>query len=205
MESISPSQYGWLQKSLSTSTSSNTNIYNTDSGSVIIQCSDGYEGAVNVLEQATAGSSNNPKQENEQQKHMVIFIDPPYKDLVRECSQVEKTVQKLLQLHTGCTIMVWIPNLPSPLDPEEYVPKLIERLKETARQFHNNKNNDDPLHWLHASLQVKCSKDQRKGLLGSSMWVVNPPIGFSSNFLMSLAGLSECLKQNCNHYQLETD
>jgi 23S rRNA A2030 N6-methylase RlmJ len=137
-----PSQYEWLQKSLSTSsnTSSNTNIDDTDAGADVIQCSDGYEGAVNILEQSTAAGINNRKQDNHvQQKHTVIFIDPPYKDLIRECSQVEKTVQKLLHIHARCTIMVWIPNLPSPLDPKKHVPKLIERLKEMARQFHSNK------------------------------------------------------------------
>lgn len=166
---------------------------------ISIKDSDGYQGAIQLLEEISSSSSSSSGEHNNKQK-LVVLIDPPYKEVAHECNQVKSTVKRLLQLDPKCTIMVWVPMISNPEETRTALHDLKESLHSVASEIPTNE--ETALHWFIASLQIS---RKSKGLLGSSVWMINPPMALSNGIIMSLSWLADCLQKDCCHYHLETD
>ena len=92
----------------------------------------------------------------------VLLIDPPY-ELKADYARVLAAVREALERFAECTVIVWVPQLQL-LETTQ----LIDRLKPTAQSMAKKG-------WLHARLTVAPAQDQGFGLLGSSVFVINPP------------------------------
>ena len=92
----------------------------------------------------------------------LVLIDPSY-ELKADYARVLNAVREALDLFADAIVMVWVPQLQL-LDATQ----LIDRLKPTA-QSKAKKG------WLHARLTVAPPLAGGFGLLGSSVFVINPP------------------------------
>jgi 23S rRNA (adenine2030-N6)-methyltransferase len=116
-------------------------------------------------------------------RHSFILIDPPYK-LVDEYTKTLQTVKQLLQTDSSAIIMVWIPQLPC-----QEAQALDCRLVEAA--------SDQQAPWLRASLTVSSH-----GLIGSTVIIVNPPVGLYETLQSVVPWLAETLSQTCSDYSV---
>jgi 23S rRNA (adenine2030-N6)-methyltransferase len=112
----------------------------------------------------------------------VLLIDPPY-ELKADYARVLVAVREALTLFADGTIIVWVPQLQL-LE----ATRLIDRLKPTA-QSQARKG------WLHARLTVAPPVANGFGLLGSSVFVINPPHTLKAALHETLPWLAKMLAQ----------
>jgi 23S rRNA (adenine2030-N6)-methyltransferase len=92
-------------------------------------------------------------------------------------------VREVLERFASAIVLVWIPQLRT-LDSQQ----LPQRLQNTAAK-------SAPKGWLHARLTVAPADERGFGLLGSSMFVINPPHGLHDTLREVLPFLVEELGQ----------
>jgi 23S rRNA (adenine2030-N6)-methyltransferase len=91
----------------------------------------------------------------------VVLIDPPY-EIKTDYARALGALREVLTRFAEAVVVVWLPQLQL----VEAV-QLPQRLKATAAQA--------PKGWLHARLTVARGDERGFGLLGSSVFVANPP------------------------------
>ena len=92
----------------------------------------------------------------------VVLIDPSY-EMKSDYAKVLAAVREILDKFASAVVLVWIPQLRT-LESQQ----LPQRLQNTAAK-------SAPKGWLHARLTVAPADARGFGLLGSSMFVLNPP------------------------------
>ena len=112
----------------------------------------------------------------------VVLIDPSY-EMKADYTKVLVAVREVLQRFASAIVLVWIPQLRT-LESQQ----LPQRLQNTAAKA-------APKGWLHARLTVAAPDARGYGLLGSSMFVVNPPHGLHETLQGLLPFLVETLGQ----------
>ena len=198
-----PSQFELLQQSILQDQQDTT----SDLVASNVDYSDGFQGAVRLVENLVAENTNFSVPN---QNRVVVLIDPPFKDVPLECRLVQSTVQKLLEIQPACTIMVWLPILKDPKS-NNGIQLLLQELKKMPIG-HQKPTEENPTttttttsrasrrDWISASIQVA----QEQGLLGSTVWVANPPHGLKEVLEPTVPWLAKCLEQTCSGSQLET-
>lgn len=111
-----------------------------------------------------------------------VLIDPSY-ELKTDYAKVLAAVREALQRFADGVLLVWVPQLQL-VEPGQ----LLQRLKATAESA--------PKGWLHARLSVAQADARGFGLIGSSMFVVNPPHVLHGMLNTALPWLTEVLGQH---------
>jgi 23S rRNA (adenine2030-N6)-methyltransferase len=112
----------------------------------------------------------------------VVLIDPSY-EMKSDYTKVLGAVREVLERFASAVILVWLPQLRT-LESQQ----LPQRLQNTAAKA-------APKGWLHARLTVAAPDGRGFGLLGSSMFVINPPHGLHDTLREVLPFLVEALGQ----------
>jgi 23S rRNA (adenine2030-N6)-methyltransferase len=112
----------------------------------------------------------------------VVLIDPSY-EMKADYTKVLAAVREILERFATAVVLVWVPQLRT-LESQQ----LPQRLQNTATKA-------APKGWLHARLSVTAGGERGFGLLGSSMFVVNPPHGLHDTLREVLPFLVEVLGQ----------
>jgi 23S rRNA (adenine2030-N6)-methyltransferase len=121
----------------------------------------------------------------------VLLIDPPY-EIKTDYPKVLAAVREALSRFADGCIMVWLPQLQT-LESSQ----LPQRLKASAVAAKRG--------WLHTRLTVALPVDRGFGLLGSSIFVVNPPHTLQADLHPVLPWLAKVLAQYPGaHSLLET-
>jgi len=123
-----------------------------------------------------------PKQLPPPSRRGVVLIDPSY-EMKSDYTKVLAAVRETLERFASAIVLVWIPQLRT-LESQQ----LPQRLQNTAAKA-------APKGWLHARLTVAAPDARGFGLLGSSMFVVNPPHGLHDTLREVLPFLVEELGQ----------
>ena len=110
----------------------------------------------------------------------VVLIDPSY-EMKADYTKVLVAVREVLERFASAIVLVWIPQLRT-LESQQ----LPQRLQNSAAKA-------APKGWLHARLTVAAPDARGYGLLGSSMFVVNPPHGLHDTLAEVLPFLVEAL------------
>ena len=113
-------------------------------------------------------------------RRAVVLIDPSY-ELKTDYGHVLNAVREGLKRFPEAVILVWYPQLQR-LEPRE----LVERLKSTA-QTQAKKG------WLNARLNVLPPDASGFGMMGSGMFVINPPHALHATFKANLRLLATAL------------
>ena len=92
----------------------------------------------------------------------VVLIDPPY-EIKTDYPRVLAALREALERFAECVVLIWLPQLQL-LESTQ----LPQRLKATA-DAHAKKG------WLHARLTVAQADERGYGMLGSSVFIANPP------------------------------
>jgi 23S rRNA (adenine2030-N6)-methyltransferase len=112
----------------------------------------------------------------------VLLIDPPYElktDYVKTLAAVREALERFAQ----AVVIVWLPQVQ--LVEAAAMPK---RLKAACEEI-------APKGWLHARLSVAAPRPDGLGLLGSHVFVANPPHGLHESLQAALPALSARLAQ----------
>jgi len=123
-----------------------------------------------------------PKQLPPPSRRGVVLIDPSY-EMKSDYTKVLAAVRETLERFASAVVLVWIPQLRT-LDSQQ----LPQRLQNTAAKA-------APKGWLHARLTVAAPDARGFGLLGSSIFAVNPPHGLHDTLREVLPFLVEELGQ----------
>ena len=121
----------------------------------------------------------------------VVLIDPSY-EIKTDYARVVAAVREALTRFADAVIVVWYPQLLT-LESSQ----LAHRLQ-TAADAQSKKG------WLHARLTVQQADARGFGMVGSGMFVVNPPFQLHTNLEEALPFLVDTLGQYAAaHYLLE--
>jgi len=112
----------------------------------------------------------------------VVLIDPSY-EMKADYAKALAAVREILERFASAVVLVWVPQLRT-LESQQ----LPQRLQNTAAKA-------APKGWLHARLTVAAPDARGFGLLGSSIFVVNPPHGLHDTLREVLPFLVEALGQ----------
>lgn len=112
-------------------------------------------------------------------RRALVLIDPPYEGL-GDYTHVVDTLADALRRFAEGMFMIWYPVVQKP----GALP-MLQALKALA-----------PKSWLHAQLQVQAPDAQGFGLLGSGVFVINPPFTLSAGLRPALPWLAEVLGQH---------
>ncbi len=112
----------------------------------------------------------------------VVLIDPSY-EMKADYAKVLAAVREVLERFAAAVVLVWVPQLRT-LESQQ----LPQRLQNSAAK-------SAPKGWLHARLTLAAADARGFGLLGSSMFVVNPPHGLHDALHAVLPFLVETLGQ----------
>jgi 23S rRNA (adenine2030-N6)-methyltransferase len=123
-----------------------------------------------------------PKQMPPPSRRGVVLIDPSY-EMKSDYTKVLAAVREVLERFASAVILVWLPQLRT-LESQQ----LPQRLQNTAAKT-------APKGWLHARLTVAQADERGFGLLGSSMFVINPPHGLHETMQSVLPCLVDELGQ----------
>lgn len=115
----------------------------------------------------------------------VVLMDPSY-ELKSDYAKVVGAVREALQRFAECVIVIWYPQV-NRVESSE----LPRRLKAIA-----------PKGWLHARLSVQAPDAQGFGLVGSGMFVINPPWTLHAALKDALPWLRDALAQVDNASQV---
>ena len=115
----------------------------------------------------------------------VLLIDPSY-EVKTDYTRVLATLREALTRFAECTVVIWVPQLQL-LD----AAKLPQRLKATAAT-------EAPKGWLSARLSVAHPTDTQRGfgMLGSTVFVANPPHTLAPALRKALPWLAQTLGQD---------
>jgi 23S rRNA (adenine2030-N6)-methyltransferase len=111
----------------------------------------------------------------------VLLIDPPY-EIKTDYAATLAALREALQRFASGTVIIWLPQVQ--LVEAAQLPK---RLKTAAQ--------DAPKGWLHARLSVAAPRPDGLGMLGSSVFVANPPHGLFAALQQALPTLKDVLGQ----------
>jgi 23S rRNA (adenine2030-N6)-methyltransferase len=121
----------------------------------------------------------------------VVLIDPSY-ELKTDYPKTLAAVREALQRFADAVILVWIPQLQ--LVESAQLPQRLQAAADAAASKG----------WLHARLTVTQADERGFGLVGSSMFVVNPPFTLHATLQAVLPWLTDVLGQyDGAHYLLE--
>lgn len=121
----------------------------------------------------------------------VLLIDPSY-EIKTDYAAVTEAVAEALTRFAQCVVVVWFPHL----DTRESA-QLPQRLKPIA-EAQASKG------WLHARLTVAEPNDRGFGLLGSGLFVINPPHTLHEQLRLTLPVLVRTLGRYAGaHHRLE--
>jgi 23S rRNA (adenine2030-N6)-methyltransferase len=109
----------------------------------------------------------------------VVLLDPSY-ELGSDYGQLVAALRDAVTRFATGVYLVWYPQLQS----LESI-RLPKRLKALS-----------PAGWLHAQLTVAAPRDDGFGLMGSGMFVINPPFGLQENLKTALPWLARTLGQD---------
>lgn len=123
-----------------------------------------------------------PKELPPPSRRGVVLIDPSY-ELPADYAKVVAAVRETLARFASAVVLVWLPQLRT-LESRQ----LPQRLQNIAAKA-------APKGWLHARLSVAEADARGFGLLGSSMFVINPPHGLHATLHEVLPFLVEALGQ----------
>ena len=123
-----------------------------------------------------------PKQMPPPSRRGVVLIDPSY-EMKSDYTKVLAAVRDVLERFASAIILVWLPQLRT-LESQQ----LPQRLQNSATKA-------APKGWLHARLTVTQADERGFGLLGSSMFVINPPHGLHETLQSVLPCLVDELGQ----------
>ena len=123
-----------------------------------------------------------PKQMPPPSRRGVVLIDPSY-EMKSDYTKVLAAVRDVLERFASAIILVWLPQLRT-LESQQ----LPQRLQNSATKA-------APKGWLHARLTVAQADERGFGLLGSAMFVINPPHGLHETLQSVLPCLVEELGQ----------
>lgn len=112
----------------------------------------------------------------------VVLIDPSY-EIKADYNKVLAAVREALERFATAVILVWIPQLRT-LESQQLPQRLQNSVAKVA-----------PKGWLHARLSVAEGDARGFGMLGSSMFVANPPHGLHDTLREVLPFLVEELGQ----------
>lgn len=111
----------------------------------------------------------------------VVLLDPPY-ELKTDYAKVLAAVRGALERFATGVLLVWLPELA--LVEAQQLPRRLVNAAAAA-----------PKGWLHARLTVAPPGERGLGLMGSSMFVVNPPHGLHATLQSVLPYLARVLAQ----------
>jgi 23S rRNA (adenine2030-N6)-methyltransferase len=111
-------------------------------------------------------------------KRAVILIDPPY-ELKTDYDAVVDCIKDSLKRFATGTYLVWYPLLARP-EPQHMVEKL--------KMLH--------IDWLNVSLSLQAPSDDRFGMFGSGMLVINPPYTLPKMLAETMPILRDLLAQD---------
>lgn len=112
----------------------------------------------------------------------VVLIDPPY-ELKTDYPRALGALREALERFAECVVLVWLPQLQL-IDAAQ----LPQRLKAAADASAKKG-------WLHARLTVAQADARGFGLLGSSVFIANPPHTLHAELQATLPFLAETLGQ----------
>jgi 23S rRNA (adenine2030-N6)-methyltransferase len=112
----------------------------------------------------------------------VVLIDPSY-EMKSDYARVLVAVREILERFASAVVLVWLPQLRT-LESTQLPPRLQNTAAKSA-----------PKGWLHARLTVATPDVRGFGMLGSSMFVANPPHGLHDTLREVLPYLVEHLGQ----------
>ena len=112
----------------------------------------------------------------------VVLIDPSY-EMKSDYAKVLAALREILERFASAVVLVWLPQLRT-LESQQ----LPQRLQNSAAKA-------APKGWLHARLTVAAPDARGYGLLGSSIFVANPPHGLHDTLREVLPFLVEELGQ----------
>jgi 23S rRNA (adenine2030-N6)-methyltransferase len=112
----------------------------------------------------------------------IVLIDPPY-ELKTDYTRTLAALREALSRFAECVVIVWLPQLQL-----IEAAQLPQRLKAAAAQSAKKG-------WLHARLTVAPAAERGFGLLGSSVFVANPPHTLAAELRPALAWLAPVLAQ----------
>jgi len=112
-------------------------------------------------------------------RRALVLIDPSYEGL-GDYTRVVDAVADALKRFAAGTYMVWYPVVQKP-----GAQQMLRTLKALA-----------PKGWLHAQLDVQAPDAQGFGLLGSGVFVINPPYTLFAELRHTLPWLAEVLGQH---------
>ena len=116
-------------------------------------------------------------------RRALVLIDPPY-EIKTDYARTLAALREALTRFAECTVIVWIPQLQL-LE----AAKLPQRLKAAATDV-------APKGWLLARLSVAAPRERGLGLLGSWVFVANPPHTLAPALRRSLPWLAEQLAES---------
>jgi len=112
----------------------------------------------------------------------VVLIDPSY-EIKTDYARTLAALREALERFPECVVMVWLPQLQL-LEAAQ----LPQRLKASADKLAKKG-------WVHARLSVAQADARGYGLLGSSVFVANPPHTLAATLRPSVAFLAQALAQ----------
>jgi 23S rRNA (adenine2030-N6)-methyltransferase len=142
--------------------------YLGDQPGVDVTLADGYAGLKALLPPPT--------------RRGVVLIDPPY-EIKTDYARTLAALREVLERFAECVVIVWLPQLQL-LESAQ----LPQRLKASADKLAKKG-------WLHARLTVAQPDERGFGLLGSSVFVANPPHTLAAELRPALAWLAPVLGQ----------
>jgi 23S rRNA (adenine2030-N6)-methyltransferase len=123
----------------------------------------------------------------------VLLIDPPY-EVKADYARVLTAVREALARFAEGIVIVWVPQL-ALLD----AARLPERLRASAAPI-------APKGWLHAKLTTGRTDERGFGLVGSSVFVANPPHGLVEALREALPVLAAAMgREGAGRHTLEHD
>jgi len=167
-----------------------TRLKTTD---VRISHGDGFSGLLSHLSSFAVSTRSG-------ERKRIILIDPPNKH-IGEYEQARQTFEELLTNYSQATIMLWLPILEHCQESLKLISNLKDSIRAKQKEATNNEekrlDNVFDISWTLASLTVSQSC-----LLGSSMFVVNPPKSFHSDMEEVLPFLAKILSEDCGKFSL---
>jgi 23S rRNA (adenine2030-N6)-methyltransferase len=111
----------------------------------------------------------------------LVLIDPPY-EIKGDYTAVLHSVREALKRFAQAVILVWVPQV-----------RLIESSQLPQRLL--AAATAAPRGWLHARLTVQQAAADGFGLMGSHMFLYNPPFGLAEDLQLALPWLTQQLAQ----------
>jgi len=112
----------------------------------------------------------------------VVLIDPSY-EIKTDYARTLAALREALERFAECVIVIWLPQLQL-LEAAQ----LPQRLKASAEKLGKKG-------WLHARLTVAQADERGFGMLGSSVFIANPPHTLVAELRPAVAWLAQALAQ----------